>query len=296
MTNWTSADIPDQKGRTFVVTGANSGLGEVAARALAAAGADVILACRDTVKGQRVARSIGGSAQVRELDLANLASVRAFASAVDRCDVLINNAGVMAVPKRQTADGFEMQIGTNHLGHFALTGLLLPKITDRVVTVSSGAHNAGRIDLADLNYEHRRYERWTAYGQSKLANLLFAFELQRRLDAAGSAIKSVAAHPGYASTNLQSHTESVMDALMALGNRFLAQSAEMGALPELYAATSPDAVGGGYYGPGQMFGMRGYPAPSSCSSQAKDAETAARLWTLSEDLTGVTFDFAAATR
>ena len=291
MTKWTASDIVDQSGRTFVVTGANSGLGEVAARALGKAGAHVVLACRNTHKGEVVARSIGDNAEVRRLDLSDLASVREFAVGVDSVDVLVNNAGVMAVPQRTTADGFEMQIGTNHLGHFALTGLLLDKITDRVATMSSAAHQAGTIHLDDLNWEHRKYNRWSAYGQSKLANLLFTYELQRRLSAAGSPVKAVAAHPGYASTNLQAHTESVQDKLMAVGNRIFAQSAEMGALPMLYAATAPDVIGGSYIGPDGLFEQRGHPKVVGSNKKSRDEHTARALWALSEDLTGVEFTF-----
>ncbi|WP_062988293.1 oxidoreductase [Nocardia anaemiae] len=290
MSHWDTSNIPDQTGRTIIVTGANSGLGAVAARALAGAGAQVVLACRNVAKGEKVAGEIGARAEVRELDLANLASVRAFADAVDRADVLINNAGVMAVPQQRTADGFEMQIGTNHLGHFALTGLLLDKISDRVVTVSSGAHRVGKIDLDDLNWERRKYQRWSAYGQAKLANLMFAYELQRRLTAAGSSKISVAAHPGYAATELQSHTESVLDTVMALGNRLLAQSAEMGALPEIYAATE-QVEPGAFYGPVGWGGMRGYPGLSGSTAAAKDEQVARGLWDLSEKLTGVTYTF-----
>ncbi len=195
MTGWSVSDIPDQQGRTFIVTGANSGLGAVAARALAGAGARVVLACRNVDKGKAVADRIGSLAEVRRLDLADLSSVREFADSVDRVDVLVNNAGVMAVPYARTADGFEMQIGTNHLGHFALTGLLLGRISDRVVTVSSDMHNLGVIDLDDLNWQRRKYRRWQAYGQAKLANLLFAYELQRRLTAAGWSKLSVGAPP-----------------------------------------------------------------------------------------------------
>lgn len=291
MSGWGVGDIPDQQGRTVIVTGANSGLGAVAARALAGAGAQVILACRDVDKGRAVAGEIGDRAQVRQLDLADLASIREFAAGVDTAHVLVNNAGVMAVPQRRTADGFELQIGTNHLGHFALTGLLLGKISERIVTVSSGAHTIGAIDLDDLNWERRPYKRWSAYGQSKLANLLFTFELQRRLTAAGSAKISVAAHPGYAATSLQSHTESVLDKVMAVGNKLAAQSAEMGALPELFAATAPTVEAGGYYGPTGLGGTRGHPGPSGCSQRAKDELAARSLWDLSERLTGVTFDF-----
>ncbi|MFE3442345.1 oxidoreductase [Nocardia sp. NPDC059180] len=291
MSGWSVSDIPDQHGRTFIVTGANSGLGAVAARALAGAGAQVVLACRNVAKGQAVADEIGSLAEVRRLDLADLSSVREFAASIDRADVLINNAGVMGVPYGRTADGFEMQIGTNHLGHFALTGLLLGRIADRIVTVSSGAHAMGAIDLDDLNWQRRKYQRWPAYGQAKLANLMFAYELQRKLTAAGWSKLSVAAHPGYAATELQSHTESIQDTVMALGNRIFAQSAEMGALPELYAATA-DVEPGAYYGPTGWRGLRGYPGRSGSSKRSKDEETARSLWELSEKLTGVTFDFS----
>jgi NAD(P)-dependent dehydrogenase (short-subunit alcohol dehydrogenase family) len=293
--NWTSADMPSLDGRTVVVTGANSGLGLVAARAFGKAGAHVVLAVRNTTKGDAAAATIPGSAEVRPLDLSDLASVRSFADTWDGpLDILVNNAGVMAVPKQRTKDGFELQIGTNHLGHFALTNLLLPSIADRVVTMSSFAHRTGKIRLDDLNFERRRYGRWTAYGQSKLANLLFTLELQRRLTAAGSPVRALAAHPGYASTNLQGHTGSgLQHALMALTNRVVAQSAEMGALPALYAATM-DLPGMTYTGPGGLQEMRGHPAIAGRSSAALDADTAARLWQLSEELTGVTFPLAAA--
>ncbi len=293
MSKWTAADLSSQAGRTIVVTGANSGIGLVAARELARSGANVVLAVRNAAKGEAAAAQIGHGAQVRPLDLASLASVRAFAAAWEGpLDVLINNAGVMAVPESRTADGFEMQFGTNHLGHFALTGLLLDRITDRVVTVSSGAHRIGKIHLDDLNWE-KRYQRWPAYGQSKLANLLFTFELQRRLAASGSAVKALAAHPGYASTNLQSHTASIQDKLMAVGNRLLAQSADMGALPTLYAATQ-DLPGGSYVGPDGIGEQRGHPKLVGCTSAARDEAVAAQLWERSEALTGVTFPFATA--
>jgi len=290
---WTAADIPSQDGRTFVVTGANSGIGLVAARELARAGAHVVLAVRDTTKGERAAADLPGDTEVRALDLASLESVRAFARAWDGdLDVLIDNAGVMAVPEGRTADGFELQIGTNHLGHFALANLLLPHVRDRVVTVSSGAHRFGRIDLDDLNWERRRYWRWRAYGQSKLANLLFSAELQRRLTAAGSPMRAVAAHPGYAATNLQSRTGSALqNGVMALGNRIFAQSAEMGALPTLYAATQ-DLPGDSYVGPDGPGEQRGHPTLVGRSGAARDAETARRLWELSEELTGVRFPLA----
>ncbi len=206
MTGWTAADLPSFAGRTAIVTGANSGLGEVTARELARVGAKVILAVRNTDKGAAAASGMTGDVEVRKLDLQDLASVRAFADGVDAVDVLVNNAGIMAVPYAQTVDGFESQIGTNHLGHFALTNLLLPKITDRVVTVSSGMHFIGYISLKDLNWKSRPYFAWPAYGQSKLANLLFTSELQRRLSAAGSALKAHAAHPGYSETNLQGNS------------------------------------------------------------------------------------------
>ncbi|MGW4769384.1 oxidoreductase [Nocardia sp. NPDC004278] len=290
MSRWDLSNMPDQSGRKIIVTGANSGLGAVTARALAGGGAQVILACRNVAKGEHVAGEIGPLASVRKLDLADLASVREFADGVDQVDVLINNAGVMALPEQRTADGFEMQVGTNHLGHFALTGLLLDKISDRVVTVSSGAHRLGKIDLEDLNWDRRKYQRWPAYGQAKLANLMFAYELQRRLTAAGSSKLSVAAHPGYAATELQSHTESIQDTVMTWGNRLLAQSAEMGALPEIYAATE-SVEPGAFYGPLGWGGMRGYPGRCGSSAASKDEQVARELWELSEKLTGVTYSF-----
>jgi NAD(P)-dependent dehydrogenase (short-subunit alcohol dehydrogenase family) len=285
---WTAADLPDLSGRTAVVTGASSGLGTVTARELARAGARVVLAVRDTAKGERVAATIDGDREVRRLDLADLASVRAFADAwTGDLDLLVNNAGIMAVPQGKTANGFESQIGTNHLGHFALTNLLLPHVTGRVVTVSSGAHRIGKMHLADLNWERRRYDRWRVYGQSKLANLLFTLELQRRLDEAGSAIRAVAAHPGYASTDLQSHSGSAINGfVMAIGNRLLAQSAAMGALPTLYAATQ-DVPGGSFVGPDGLAEQRGHPKLVGRTKAAQDTETARGLWDLSEELTGV---------
>ena len=284
---WTAADVPDQTGRTVVVTGANSGLGAATARVLAARGARVVLACRTVAKGERAAASMPGDVSVRALDLANLASVRAFADGAGEIDVLINNAGIMAVPKARTADGFEAQFGTNFLGHFALTGLLLPKITDRVVTLTSVAHRMGHIDLDDLNWQRRRYRRWRAYGQSKLADLMFAIELQRRLAAVSSPVLSLAAHPGYAATELQSHTESVQDRLMGVGNRLFAQSADMGALPTLFAASMPDVAGGDFYGPDGLGETRGHPRRVTGSAAARDEAMAARLWSRAEALTGV---------
>jgi NAD(P)-dependent dehydrogenase (short-subunit alcohol dehydrogenase family) len=294
MSSWTPAEMPDQSGRTFVVTGANSGIGLAAARELAASGARVVLAVRDTVKGEAAAAGLSGDPEVCALDLADLASVRAFAEGLDRnIDVLVNNAGVMATPHRTTADGFELQLGTNHLGHFALTGLLLPRIQDRVLTISSGAHRMGRINFEDLQSE-RSYRRWPAYGQSKLANLLFMYELQRRLDAAGWPLRSVAAHPGWAATNLQFHTESFQDRIMGLVNRIFAQSDEQGAWPTLYAATTPDLPGGSYVGPDGFLEQRGNPKLVGSSAAARDDDTARRLWEVSEALTGVRYEFGVA--
>lgn len=298
---WTSEQMPDQTGRTALVTGANSGLGLVVAEALARAGADVVLACRNTEKGEAAADSIRvaapkASVAVESLDLASLDSVRSFAERFrterDGLDLLINNAGVMASPRRETVDGFELQIGTNHLGHFALTGLLLSVLEGRedarVVTVSSGAHKLGRIDFDDLQGE-RRYRRWRAYCQSKLANVLFALELERRLRAAGSTVKSLAAHPGYAATNLQSAAAPALDrAIMVVTNRLLAQSAEMGALPLLYAATRPNLDGGLFIGPDGFEEQRGHPKVVRPVRAGRDEESARRLWSVSEELTGVT--------
>jgi NAD(P)-dependent dehydrogenase (short-subunit alcohol dehydrogenase family) len=287
---WSAADLADQSGRTFVITGANSGIGLEAARALAGVGARVVLAVRDTAKGRKAAGDIGGATEVRELDLASLDSVRAFAAGWDGpLAVLINNAGVMAVPQATTADGFEMQIGTNHLGHFALTNLLLPTITDRVVTVSSGLHRSGVIDFDDLNWRRRRYDAWGAYGQSKLANLLFTLELARRLQAAGSSVRANAAHPGYASTNLQGHSSGRLTNLgTAIGNKLLAQSAAAGALPTLFAATE-DLPSDSYVGPDRMREQRGHPSLVGRSASASNVVDAKRLWQLSEELTATSF-------
>lgn len=295
MGKWTARDIADQAGRTFVVTGANSGLGAETARALGAAGATVVLACRDVDKAAPIAAHIGPNARVRRLDLADLTSIRTFAADLERVDVLINNAGVMAVPQSSTADGFEMQFGTNHLGHFALTGLLLDRITDRVVTMSSLMHQIGAIHLDDLNWQHRQYHRWPAYGQSKLANLMFAYELDRRLAAAGSSVTSVAAHPGYAATGLHGHTQSLWGRLMSVGNLF-AQTAAMGALPELYAATVGSVPSGTYIGPGGPFEQRGYPKVVDSSGKSHNRAVAASLWAESERLTDVVYRFEAARR
>jgi NAD(P)-dependent dehydrogenase (short-subunit alcohol dehydrogenase family) len=294
MATWSTADIPSLDGRTAVVTGANSGIGRAAAGELARAGAHVVLACRDTAKGDAAARGMTGSVEVRELDLADHDSVAAFAAGFDGpLHLLVNNAGVMAPPLRRTAQGFELQIGTNHLGHFALTGRLLARLHDadapRVVNVASGAHRMGRMNFDDLQSQ-RGYNRWRAYGQSKLANLLFTFELQRRAAAAGSPLLVTAAHPGYAATNLQSHTESIQDQLMWVFNQLVAQSEEAGAWPTLMAATA-DLPGGAYVGPDGIGEMRGRPHLVGTSSAARDAAAAARLWTVSEELTGVHFDF-----
>jgi NAD(P)-dependent dehydrogenase (short-subunit alcohol dehydrogenase family) len=288
MTKWTAGSIGDQHGRTVVVTGASSGLGAVIAGDLARAGAHVVMACRDDAKGGRVAARLTGKVEVRHLDLADLASVKAFAAGIDEFAVLINNAGVMATPKRQTSDGFELQFGTNHLGHFALTCLLAGRITDRVVTMSSQAHRMGRVDLDDLMWERRRYRRWGAYAQSKLANLLFTYELARRFATAGSERLAVAAHPGYAATDLQTHTESMQDNVMKFSNQFIAQSAQMGALPALFAATAPDVANGAYFGPDGLLEQRGYPRVVSSSKRSHDATVASALWAVSEDLTGTT--------
>jgi protochlorophyllide reductase len=311
MPRWSSADIPDQTGRTVLVTGANSGLGLASAEALARHGATVLMACRNPERAEaaraRVAAVATGPAPTTvTLDLADLASVRKAATEVDgsveRLDVLMNNAGVMALPLGHTADGFEIQFGTNHLGHFALTGLLLPALqratAPRVVTTSSNVHRQGRNRWDDPNYERRRYGKWAAYGQAKLANLLFMRELGRRATAAGSDLVSAAAHPGYASTHLQGTSAAsssgwfgkrIMGALMATGNVIAGQSAEGGALPQLYGATAPGVVSGDYFGPDGLFEMRGAPKKVGMSGAARDDEAAGTLWTLSEELTGVTY-------
>jgi NAD(P)-dependent dehydrogenase (short-subunit alcohol dehydrogenase family) len=304
---WTARDISAQTGRIVVVTGANSGLGKSIARELARAGASVTIAVRNTDKGEQAAADIrrdvaSADLSVQRLDLADLASVRSFAQAFaadhDRVDVLVNNAGIMAPPRRLTADGFESQIGTNHLGHFALTGLLLPTLlaspAPRVVTMSSEAHWVGKMRFDDLQFEHG-YNNWRAYGQSKLANLMFCFELARRATEADTALVSVAAHPGYAATNLQfaGPAHWYERAFMTIGNKVIAQSAEMGALPALYAATVPDLPSGSFVGPDGLLGGRGHPHVVSAAAKAYDAEAWSRLWELSEQLTGVTYEFTA---
>jgi NAD(P)-dependent dehydrogenase (short-subunit alcohol dehydrogenase family) len=281
-------------GQTVIVTGANSGIGREAAAALAGAGARLVLAVRNVEKGREAAATIDGETEVRQLDLASLASVREFAAGWEGpIDVLINNAGLMVPPFGQTADGFELQFGTNHLGHFALTNLLLPDVRRRVVTVASGAHRFGAIDFDDLNWERKPYRRWRAYGQSKLANLLFTAELQRRLTETGSDVIATAAHPGYASTNLQFHYGNrAADALNAISNRLFAQDACAGAQPTIYAAVA-DIPGNSYVGPDGFGEFRGKPTLVGRSSAAQDAEVARRLWNVSEQLTGVRFGLAA---
>ena len=291
MTNrWTAADIPSQAGRTVVVTGANSGLGLVTARELARAGAQVTLAVRDLARGEQAAATIEGEVEPADRHLADLESVRAFAAGwTGDLDVLVNNAGIMMVPAGVTVDGFELQFGTNHLGHFALTNLLLPHVTDRVVTLSSGLHRSGVIDLEDLNWERRPYSANGAYAQSKLANLLFTLELQRRLTAEGSRVRALGAHPGYAATNLQGRSGNrLKDGAMKLGNLLLAQSDARGALPTLAAATR-DLPGGSYLGPDGFQELRGFPTLVGRTAAAADPELARRLWEESARLTGVDF-------
>jgi NAD(P)-dependent dehydrogenase (short-subunit alcohol dehydrogenase family) len=294
MTTFNSRQIPEMTGRSVIVTGANSGIGRAAASALAGAGARVVLAVRDTGKGQAAAATMPGETEVRRLDLASLASVREFAATWEGdIDLLINNAGVMAPPLTRTADGFELQFGTNHLGHFALTNLLLEHVTGRVVTVSSTGHRMGSIDFGDLNWERKPYKAWRAYGQSKLANLLFTAELQRRLTAAGSPVLATAAHPGYAATNLQFHSgRRLLDIVSAVGNRVLAQDENGGAQPTLYAALA-EIPGNSFAGPGGFMELRGTPKLVERSDAAKDTEVARRLWDTSEELTGVRFPLRA---
>jgi NAD(P)-dependent dehydrogenase (short-subunit alcohol dehydrogenase family) len=301
-TKWTAEAIPDLAGRTFVVTGANSGLGLEAARLLAANGAHVVMTARSRIKGEAAAARIGqdvpgASLELRSLDLADLDSVRAFARGLHDdgvgVDVLINNAGVMMTPQGRTKQGHELQFGTNHLGHFALTGLLLDLLAagrdPRVVTVSSTLHKQGSIDFDDL-MRTKRYTPNAAYAQSKLANLLFGLELQRRLSAAGSPVRSLMAHPGYSNTNLQfAGPTGWRKAVMRIGNPLFAQKAAIGVLPELRAAVAPDVAGGQYYGSAGLFEMRGYPEVVQPSKRAQDPELAARLWEESEKLTGVVF-------
>lgn len=301
--NWTAGNVPAQDGRVAVITGANSGLGFDTARVLAQRGARVVMAVRDTAKGEAAAARIRDAAPtadvtVHKLDLGSLASVRAAAeelgSTYPRIDLLVNNAGVMYPPKEVTADGFELQFGTNHLGHFALTGLLLNNLLSvdgsRVVVVASVAHNIlAKIDFDDLQWERRRYNRVAAYGQSKLANLMFAYELQRRLAAADAKTIAVAAHPGVSDTELIRHVPGNSLPGVRLISGMLLNSAEMGALATLRAATDPTVTGGQYYGPDGFRELRGYPKLVSSSNQSHDRNIQQRLWTVSEELTGVSF-------
>ena len=284
--NWTAADLPSFAGRRVIVTGANSGLGLVTARELARVGASVTLAVRNLDKGHAAAAQMTGDVTVARLDLQSLDSIREFATGVDGVDVLVNNAGIMAVPFALTADGFESQIGTNHLGHFALTNLLLPKITDRVVTVASLMHLIGWIDLKDLNWKSRPYLAWPAYGQSKLANLLFTSALQRRLAAAGSPVRAIAAHPGYSATNLQGQTGNAVGTKVWLAANKIATDADFGAGQTLFAV-SQDVPGDSFIGP--KFGMRGPTGPGPRSPLARSVRTAEGLWQLSAQLTGTEF-------
>jgi NAD(P)-dependent dehydrogenase (short-subunit alcohol dehydrogenase family) len=297
---WSLADVPDQAGRTAVVTGATSGLGLASAKALAAAGARVLLAARNPAKAESARDEVGAGATGPDLESVREAADD-VAARVGAVDVLMNNAGVMALPLARTAQGFEMQLGTNHLGHFALTGLLLPQLlaapAPRVVTTSSNMHKTGRMSWDDLQGE-RRYRRWPAYGQSKLANLLFTYELDRRARAEGRDLVAAAAHPGYASTHLQAAApeasgRAIVAQFMELGNTLFAQPAEAGALPQLYAATMPDVRGGDYFGPDGLAEMRGAPVRVSANRRARDREAAARLWDVSERLTGVVYDWGA---
>ena len=304
---WDARQIGDQTGRTAVVTGANSGLGLVTARELARAGATVVLACRDVQRGEAAAAGIraavsGARLRVADLDLGSLASVRSFAGSLDVGEIalLINNAGIMMPPHGRTADGFELQFGTNHLGHFALTGLLLDRLRAapdaRVVTLTSLEHTTGHIQFENLQQEEG-YTPRKAYRQSKLANAAFGLELDRRLRAAGSPVKSLLAHPGYSATNLQSTGPTgIMKALLAIGFRIFAQDAEQGALPTLYAASAADAEGGDFYGPDGFGEMRGRPTKVQVSAEGADPDVARRLWTVSEELTGVVYRFSGRAR
>ena len=308
--SWSVDDVPDQTGRRIVITGANSGIGFEAAKVLARKGARVVMACRSLDRGEAAAEEIRGSIQkagetaagdiaIRQLDLADLESVTSFPERLAPdgrpIDVLVNNAGIMGIPRRETEDGFERQFGVNHLGHFALTGVLFESLADdaRVITVSSGMHERGTIDFEDLHGEES-YGKWDAYAASKLANLLFAYELDRRVEDVDVDIISAGVHPGYADTSLQSRGpemagSTVRKAMMRAANAIFAQPAENGALPTLYAATAPDVEGGEYYGPGGLLTMRGSPERQRSSKRSYDRETARRLWGVSEELTGVEF-------
>ncbi|NKY36337.1 SDR family NAD(P)-dependent oxidoreductase [Nocardia speluncae] len=299
--NWTEQDIPDQHGRVAIVTGANTGLGFETARILAARGAAVVLAVRNLEKGRQAASRMTGEVTVQPLDLTSLESIRSAAAdlraAHPRIDLLINNAGVMYTPRQTTADGFELQFGTNHLGHFALTGLLLDRLLpvpgSRVVTVSSTGHRIrAAIHFDDLQWEHS-YSRMAAYGQAKLANLMFTYELQRRLTTHGTTV-AVAAHPGVSNTELVRNTPTALRLPVTWLAPLLTQTAEMGALPTLRAATDPAVAGGQYYGPGGRGEIRGYPKPVASSPDSHDRAVQQRLWTISEELTGVTFPLSPA--
>ncbi|MCK0175669.1 MULTISPECIES: SDR family NAD(P)-dependent oxidoreductase [Mycobacteriaceae] len=301
MTKWTAADVPDQEDRVAVITGANTGIGYEAAAVLAAKGAHVVLAVRNTDKGHRAAERIRAATPhadvtVRELDLTSLDSIRRAADDLraeyPRIDLLINNAGVMMTPKATTKDGFELQFGTNHLGHFALTGQLLDNLLpvegSRVVTISSNAHRFGGMNFDDLQSE-RKYNRVTAYGQSKLSNLLFTYELDRRLTAKGAPTIAVAAHPGTSSTELTRNLWPVARKPVELVWGLISQTPEMGALPTLRAATDPQVRGGQYYGPSDLNEQRGYPKLVQSNGRSHDEAAQRRLWAVSEELTGVTF-------
>lgn len=286
---WTAAQLPDLSGQTVVVTGASSGIGAVTAGELSRAGAKVVLGVRDVAKGEAAAARMAGETDVRRLDLTDLASVREFAGGwAGHLDILINNAGIMMVPAGRTADGFELQIGTNHLGHFALTNLLLPQITGRIVTVTSDLHKIGKIKVDDLNWENRTYKPLGAYCQSKLANVLFTLELQRRLTSSGSLVRAVAAHPGVAETNLISHVGGFQGAVSKLFLGPITQDGEHGALPTLYAATQ-DIPGGSYVGPDGLIHTKGYPEVSKPSRLSRNADLARRLWDASASLTHTDF-------
>ena len=309
MPRWTTDDIPDQHGRTVLVTGANSGLGLRTAEALAGAGARVLLGCRNAEKAAAAlesvsARATGPAPEVVAMDLADLDDVAAaaekVAASVDRLDVLVNNAGVMALPLRRTPQGHEMQFGTNHLGHFALTGRLLPSLlaapAPRVVTIASQGHRMGKIRWDDPDWHKGRYAKWLAYGQTKLANLLFTAELDRQAQSAGSTLVAAAAHPGYARTHLSAagpemSGNKIMYRLTRISDQVMGQSDELGALPQLYAATMPDVRGNDYFGPDGPFQSRGYPTRVGRTSRASSAEDARRLWAMSEEMTGVTYDW-----
>ena len=294
---WNSDNIPDQKGRTAIITGASSGLGKEAARLLSLKNAQVIMAVRNTVKGEEVAKEIrqankNANIRVMELDLGSLRSVKAFSTAFlkefDHLDILINNAGVMMCPFAKTEDGFEIQMGTNHLGHFALTGYLLPLLKrtpgSRIVATSSIGHKSGNIDFSDFNWESRPYKTGKAYGDSKIANLYFAYELAKKMSSNGNNPIVTAAHPGWTATELQRHS-----GMFKFLNNFFAQDLSMGTLPTLRAATDPAAQAGDFYGPTGMMETRGYPEVVKSNARSHDEDKAATLWDLSEQMTGVKY-------